>query len=43
MSLTCAERMRVTEEWVRACAITGQHLMVQVGGRSFKDVQEMVG
>lgn len=42
MSLTPAERMKVTEEWVRACEQTKQHLMVQVGGAPLKEVQDMV-
>lgn len=42
MSLTCSERMKVMEEWVFACEKTGQFLMVQVGGMSNKDIQEMV-
>lgn len=42
MSLTCGERMKITEEWAKACTKTNQHLMVQVGGTSFKEVQDMV-
>ena len=41
-SLTIEERKKVTEIWAGAVKETKQHLMIQVGGASLKDVKELV-
>ncbi|XP_067002877.2 N-acetylneuraminate lyase [Anabrus simplex] len=41
MSMTVAERKAVTEAWVTAVKETRQTLMVQIGGASIRDVQDM--
>lgn len=42
MSLTVHERMKVTEEWIKHCQPVNITVMVQIGGASLRDVQEMV-
>ncbi|XP_008205855.1 N-acetylneuraminate lyase isoform X1 [Nasonia vitripennis] len=40
-SLTVNERKKVAEVWAEAVKETKQHLMIQVGGTSLKDVKEL--
>lgn len=42
MSLTVHERMKLTEEWIKHCQPVNITVMVQIGGASLRDVQEMV-
>lgn len=42
-SLSLVERKQLSEEWAKAVKITGQHLMIQIGGAPLPDVLELVG
>ncbi|XP_043474589.1 N-acetylneuraminate lyase-like [Leptopilina heterotoma] len=40
-SLSLIERKQISEEWAKAVKITGQHLMIQIGGAPLPDVLEL--
>lgn len=40
-SLSLVERKQLSEEWAKAVKITGQHLMIQIGGAPLPDVLEL--
>ena len=41
VSQSIEEREQTAEAWVKACKVTGQTVMIQVGGTSLKDVKRL--